>query len=363
VYAHNFSSFDGIFLLNHLLPFGDVEPLLFNGRLISIKLKINIKGVPGTDNELTKWNGKTIIFKDSYLLLPVSLRKLALTFNCTKIKGIFPFNLNDIFYSGAFPKFEYFKDISIIEYTNMSSSYNKIWNFKDEAIKYCKLDCLILHEILTHFNKLIFNEFKVNIHKVLTLPSLSMKIFKIFFMPMFSIYQIHGITETNIRQSYTGGAVDVYIPHNIINNVEYEKLYYYDVNALYPTVMANNLMPVGLPVAFEGDITKVTCPQHFKPFGFFYCEITSPAFLEHPILQQRIKTQDGIRTIAGLGSWTGWIFSEEMYNAINFGYTFKIIKGYLFNKANLFNEYVNILYNLRLKYDKTDPAYGYESKC
>jgi hypothetical protein len=105
-----------------------VEPLLFNGRLISVKLKINIKG----DNELTKWNGKTIIFKDSYLLLPVSLRKLALTFNCTKNKGIFPYNLNDIFYSGAFPRFEYFKDINIIEYTNMSSTFNnKIWNFKD----------------------------------------------------------------------------------------------------------------------------------------------------------------------------------------------------------------------------------------
>jgi len=124
---------------------------------------------------------------------------------------------------------------------------------------------------------------------------------------------------------------------------------------LYPTVMANNLMPIGLPTVFEGDITKVRCPQHFKAFGFFYCEITSPTYLEHPIIQQRIKTPEGIRTIAGLGTWRGWIFSQEMYNAINFGYTFKIIKGYLFDKGNLFNEYVNILYNLRMEYDKTDP--------
>jgi len=49
--------------------------------------------------------GKTLIFKDSLLLLPVSLRKLALTFNCTEVKGIFPFKLNDIFYSGVFPSF------------------------------------------------------------------------------------------------------------------------------------------------------------------------------------------------------------------------------------------------------------------
>ena len=36
---------------------------------------------------------------------------------------------------------------------------------------------------------------------------------------------------------------DVYIPHNRLtpwlsnDNVEYETLYYYDVNALYPTIM------------------------------------------------------------------------------------------------------------------------------
>jgi hypothetical protein len=128
IYAHNFSGFDGIFLLNHLLPFGNVEPLLFNGKLISVKLTILIEG----DNELTKSNGKSIIFKDSYLLLPVSLRELALTYNCTENKGIFPFKLTDIFYSGVFPRFEYFTDINISEYLNMSNSFNnKIWNFKD----------------------------------------------------------------------------------------------------------------------------------------------------------------------------------------------------------------------------------------
>jgi len=70
VYAHNLSSFDGIFLLKHLLSYGKVEPLLFNGKLISIKIKI-----------LSEGNSKTILFKDSYLLLPLSLRKLCTAFN------------------------------------------------------------------------------------------------------------------------------------------------------------------------------------------------------------------------------------------------------------------------------------------
>ena len=57
-------------------------------------------------------------------------------------------------------------------------------------------------------------------------------------------------------------------------------------------------MPVGKPIAFEGDIRK------YEPnaFGFFYCKMTSPDYLENLILLRRIRTSEGIRTIAGLGS-------------------------------------------------------------
>jgi len=39
VYAHNLSGFDGIFLMRHLISYGKVTPLLFNGRLMLIKIK------------------------------------------------------------------------------------------------------------------------------------------------------------------------------------------------------------------------------------------------------------------------------------------------------------------------------------
>jgi hypothetical protein len=131
----------------------------------------------------------------------------------------------------------------------------------------------------------------------------------------------------------------------------YRKLYSYDINALYPTVMAQQLMPIGFPIIFEGNI------RMFEPnaYGFFFCKITSPAFLEHPIMQRRIKTSDGIRTIAGLGTWIGWIFSEEMFNAMKFGYTFEIFKGYTFDKGNLFGGYVNKMFNLRQQFPKGHP--------
>jgi hypothetical protein len=41
-----------------------------------------------------------------------------------------------------------------------------------------------------------------------------------------------------------------------------------------------------------------------------------------------------------------------MDNAVKYGYKFEIIKGYKFKKDNLFHDYVNDLYNLRLQYKK-----------
>lgn len=56
-----------------------------------------------------------------------------------------------------------------------------------------------------------------------------------------------------------------------------------------------------------------------------------------------------------MGTWFGWIYSQEMYNAIKYGYQFEIIRGYLFEKGNIFNEYINKLYKLRMEYPKGTP--------
>ena len=348
VYAHNLSGFDGIFLLRHLLPLGKVEPLIHNGRIISIRVKLIIAG----------YVGKTILFKDSMLLLPKDLRSLCISYKVETQKGHFPFKFNNINYIGKLPNHSLWPGVSNSEYLDLNIQFkNKIWNFKDEALKYCLQDCVSLHQVLTKYNELIFNEFKINIHSVLTLPSLSMKIYKSGHMPANTLYQLLGPAEKDIRQSYTGGAVDVYIPKfkaiapypNMDNQATMMQCY--DVNALYPYVMANAPTPVGKPVAFTGDIRAIEP----KAFGFFYCEITSPLYLEHPILQRKIKTNQGLRTIAGLGTWKGWIFSGEMDNAMRFGYTFTILKGYEFQEGLPFKSYMEKMYNLRMKYPKGDP--------
>jgi len=338
VYFHNFAKFDSYFLLKYLVELGNIDPIIHNDKLISLTFTYNQQ-----ENKILK-----LKFNDSYLLLPGSLKNLSKSFSINNPKGIFPFGLNNLNYKGEVPNFKYFNNINQEEYKNYQNLYkNKIWNFKNEAIKYCKLDCIALFQILIKFNKLIFNKFKLNIINYPTTPSLAFKIYRSQFIPKDIIHMLTGDMEFQIRESYTGGAVDMYLP---TNNPE-DKIYAYDVNSLYPFVMKNYDMPVGSPTYFEGDILK------YEPnaFGFFNCKIEAPSNLEHPIIQTHLKTKNGIRTVAPLGTWSGMLFSEELKNAIKFGYKFKIIDGYLFKKQNIFEDYINILYKMRLDYPKSDP--------
>lgn len=63
------------------------------------------------------------------------------------------------------------------------------------------------------FNKIIFDNFKVNIHKFGTLPSLSYAIFLSNFLSSdVKIPIIAGDVYDFIKQGYTGGHTDVFIP-------------------------------------------------------------------------------------------------------------------------------------------------------
>jgi hypothetical protein len=109
-----------------------------------------------------------------------------------------------------------------------------------------------------------------------------------------TIPQLSGQIAKDIRAGYTGGAVDMYIP----KNKKGVKIFAYDVNSLYPSVMLNCDMPVGKPIMFEGDI-RVIEPN---AFGFFYCEIIAPDNIKHPIIQTHVETSGGVRTISPLGT-------------------------------------------------------------
>lgn len=115
VYLHNFSNFDGIFLLNILTKLSDnIIPIIKDSKLIDIKFKFA--------------NSKyTLFFRDSYLLLPSSLDNLAKSFK-VESKGKFPILfVNDesipLNYVGKIPSIESFINITTEEYFKYSNSF------------------------------------------------------------------------------------------------------------------------------------------------------------------------------------------------------------------------------------------------
>ena len=336
IYMHNMAKFDIIFLFKYLLKLGLVNPVIHNNRIISIDFNY------GPNNKYQ------IKFRDSLLLLLNSLDKLCKSFSVENPKSIFPHlfvNENNLDYIGEVPHLEYFIDFP--KNNKYQTNFNSNWNLKEEAIKYCNLDCISLYQIWYKFNDMIFELFGKNIHHYPTLPSLAMGIFRSNFMKKENIPQLAGKIAKDTRSGYTGGAVDMYIPKSKPG----VKLLSLDVNSLYPSQMESRLMPVGTPTYFQGDIRKIDP----NAFGFFYCEIIAPNDIKHPILQTRVKINGTYKTIAPIGSWEDMLFSEELKNAMNYGYKIDVLWGYTFEAKNIFKEYVEFLYNLRLEYPKSDP--------
>jgi hypothetical protein len=101
-------------------------------------------------------------------------------------------------------------------------------------------------------------QFSVYISKTPTVSSLAFRIYRVNFLARNkNIAVLQGATYNFIFQSYFGGAVDTYIPFG-------ENIKGYDVNSLYPSTMKKNLMPVGNPYYFEGDL------DYYKFINFNY---------------------------------------------------------------------------------------------
>lgn len=339
VYIHNFSYFDSVFILKILSELGIfTKPIIKNNKYIDICFKFK------TNESNTDY---VLYFRDSYLLLPSSLAKLAKNFN-TESKGIFPINLlrnnPDIkldykLPEGIVPSYDKFINVSEEVYSDYVNSFKgQTWDLRKEIIKYCEQDVVSLFQILDKFSNYIFSKFSVNITNTPTLPSLALTLYRCDFMcAAYNIPIITGDTYGDIRQAYTGGNVDMYKPYG-------QNVYEYDVTSLYPYGMKHKPMPTGEPRYFEGDIYLIFPDA----FGYFEAEIITPENLFIPILQTKVRLADGsYSTISPLGHWTGWFFSEELKLASKYGYKIKINKGYLFEKKYIFREYVDYFFELK----------------
>jgi len=219
-----------------------------------------------------------------------------------------------------------------------------------EVLDYNERDSLVLQEGFFNFRDLIFKNFNVDIVNSLTIASLSYKIYLTSFYKDNTLHTLDKPVDDYIRKSYFGGKTEVYKPYS-------EHCYSYDCNSLYSHVMKNFSYPTGTPkyVRREGITEKIKTKK-----GFFQVRVSAPENLKHPFLvyHDDLKSyHSGLHSDSGLisplGEWTGTYFSEEINYARELGYTFEYIDGYFYdNEEYIFKDFVDSLYDMRLKYKK-----------
>jgi len=251
-YVHNLGRFYLIFIFKSLILNKNISmtPIWKDNAIISLKFK---------------YNQISITLLDSLQLISGSLEGILKSFNCKVQKGYFPYEFvknNNFFYIGDKPSIEYYKNITELGYKSIPTNN---WSLKKETLKYLKSDIEGLLEALIKFNKNVFAKYNLNITKFKTLPSLAITSYFSSYLPNNlnkDIKVIKGEIEKELRTSYFGGNVDVFI-----NKIE--KGYHYDINSQYPKAMLED-MPIGDPVlSLETDLNKI--------FGFVHGEITCPS--------------------------------------------------------------------------------------
>ena len=131
--------------------------------------------------------------------------------------------------------------------------------------------------MIFQFSHEVFKEEKVNISKVLSISSLTFKIFKTNYLEGNKLPIIKGNHNIELRKAFLGGKVDVY--KTLGNNI-----YIYDVNSLYPYVMVKYDYPVGYPTySYDKNLDNY--------FGFCFAEIITPDYIDKPVLP--FKNIDG----------------------------------------------------------------------
>ncbi len=304
-YFHNWGGYDSILsllpLVNHNKSGLIFQPLVNpSNQLISLKVLQQLKDK----------NVGLLTIKDSIKLLPGALGKLAKDFQVETQKDHFPHyffldSLKDtLSYEGQLPEYKFFepKRTSKADYDVMVEEFkNKPWSFFKVSKTYISGDIKSLYQILQVYFSNLSKQFPINPLSNLSVPGIAFKIWKTQQLPILNkdnlkVYDLSGSLDSEFREAYKGGILDVYRPH-----LKGEG-YYYDVNSLYPTAMSK-AMPVGTPTKIN-----LTVEEFLEAYFFGYVKAIVNAPPTEYIGLLSIKYQG--RLISPIGTFEGMFFSE-----------------------------------------------------
>lgn len=310
--AHNGGRFDYLKIFRQLQETTGIEPnyetsIIKNGRIVRM--------------DFIKPNA---IIADSFPIFLMKLDKFAKAFNLDVKKGN-----EDIRYLNP-----------------MRLTKDKM----DKIKEYCRRDVMVLIEGYKAFERILRDKFQMTtpLYECVSLPQISLKLLRKN-THMFT-HKLPMIDKK--RYTYSGGRCEIFKLYNI------GKIYYYDVNSLYPYVMANRKYPIGpyhpindidasgiVKIKLEGDQpTFYIPPLPYKqriPFGTHDSRVVEKTVkLYFPNIENDIMTMT----------------TEEARMLEDLGYRYDVLEGIGSNDTENVFDYMNEWYNERMK--NKDTALG-----
>jgi hypothetical protein len=157
--------------------------------------------------------------------------------------------------------------------------YNNI-NILDNStdfLEYAIQDSKALFDTLIKAQEYYLDNFSVDITDIVSLPSLSFKIFRSKFLKH-DIPFLKPSQDSFIRRGYFGGATDYYKAY-------ITKGKQYDINSLYPDAMLKNLIPFEV-IKFHNNLNNIKLEDFY---GFALAKITCSKTMEKPMLPYKYE--------------------------------------------------------------------------
>lgn len=307
-YAHNGGKFDFILLIRDIFQY-DTEFEVDENKLLELN--------NSTIGCHIKYKNKHIYFKDSYRLFQSSLKKITTDMQVQNVK-------TDLDHNKI--KKETFQ------------------NYKDEILKYHKIDCVGLLECLDIMSKLVFDTFKINITDCFTAASLSKKICFTHYIDNNELYTLKLEEDIFIRKGFQGGRNECFALGKI-NNV-----HYYDFTSLYPNVGTDQL-PVGVPVY------KIYKDQILPTYNIAFIRC---------IVRGTKEMLKGVKPLHGIIHNGRFIFSYhdtpiemtlpsfEIKYGKELGYVYELLDGYEFKRKPVLYNFFNDCFKFKEEAEKNE---------
>ena len=273
IFAHVLK-YDGQFILDFLSRQRDFSftPIINGGKLLEIKIRDNRKHV---------WR-----FRDSYALLPASLKDLTKSFK--------------------------------VEHQKLDEDEKGMLTNPE----YNKNDCMGLYEVLLKFRAINGGFFGM------TISQTALSIFRMRYQK----FPIRTVREHEpiIRQAYHGGRTEIF-KYNLDMD---KRFYYYDVTSLYPSCMRDFEYPYGEFKLVPPDVDKC---------GFSYAVADDTCYF--PVLPQKI----GGKMMFLQGRKEGWYSNQELKHVMNTTYGNVDIKSTLAcdDFGYLFKDFIDDMFKIR----------------